>query len=124
MKLRIRGDSVRLRLKQGEVRRLAGGETIEETTRFPGAVFSYSLALADDQDDMLASFDNGSIAITMPREIIPEWADTDLVTLYTEQELPGGEKLALLVEKDYSCLEPGEHRNCEDDADSYPHPGA
>jgi len=57
----------------------------------------------------MANFEGGEIAITMPREIIPEWADTDLVSLYTEQKL---------------SLEPGHHRNCEDDQDTYPHPSA
>ena len=123
MKLRIRGNSIRLRLKRGEVDRLAAGNKLVEETEFPGSAFSYSLELSDNED-MVASFDNGRIEISMPREIIPEWADTDLVTLYTEQELPGDGKLEILVEKDFSCLEPGHHRNCEDDQDTYPHPSA
>jgi hypothetical protein len=123
MKLRILGNSLRLRLKRGEVDRLAAGNKLVEETEFPGTVFSYSLELSDNED-MAASFDNGRIEISMPREIIPEWADTDLVTLYTEQELPGDGKLEILVEKDFTCLEPGHHRNCEDDQDTYPHPRA
>ena len=123
MKLRIRGNSIRLRLKRGEVESLAAGNKLIEETEFPGTVFSYSLELSDNED-MVASFDNGRIEISMPREIIPEWADTDLVTLYTEQELPDESKLEILVEKDFSCLEPGHHRNCEDDQDTYPHPSA
>ena len=123
MKLRIRGNSLRLRLKRGEVDRLAAGNKLVEETEFPGTVFSYSLELSDNED-MVASFDSGRIEISMPREIIPEWADTDLVTLYTEQELPGDGKLEILVEKDFTCLEPGHHRNCEDDQDTYPHPSA
>jgi len=123
MKLRIRGNSLRLRLKRGEVDSLAAGNKLIEETEFPGSVFSYSLQLSDDED-MVASFANGRIEVSMPREIIPEWADTDLVTLYTEQELPGESKLEILVEKDFSCLEPGHHRNCEDDQDTYPHPSA
>ncbi len=123
MKLRIRGNSLRLRLKRGEVDRLAAGNKLVEETEFPGSAFSYSLELSDNED-MLASFANGRIEVSMPREIIPEWADTDLVTLYSEQELPGESKLEILVEKDFSCLEPGHHRNCEDDQDTYPHPSA
>ena len=123
MKLRIRGNSIRLRLKRGEVDRLAAGETLVEETQFPGATLSYSLGLSDS-DDMLASFNNGSIAISMPKEIIPEWADTDLVSLYSEITLADDSQLAVLVEKDFSCLEPGHHRDCEDDADTYPHPSA
>ena len=123
MKLRIRGSSLRLRLKRGEVDRLAAGNKLIEETEFPGSVFSYSLELSDNED-MMASFSDGRIEISMPREIIPEWADTDLVTLYSEQELPADRKLEILVEKDFTCLEPGHHRNCEDDEDTYPHPSA
>lgn len=123
MKLRIRGNAIRLRLKRGEVARLATGDKLVEETEFPGSAFSYSLELSDNED-MMASFENGEIAITMPREIIPEWADTDLVSLYTEQKLSGDDLLEILVEKDFTCLEPGHHRNCEDDQDTYPHPSA
>ena len=123
MKLRLRGNSIRLRLKRGEVGRLAAGKTLVEETQFPGSTLSYSLCLSDN-DDMLASFDNGSIAISMPKEIIPEWADTDLVSLYSLITLPDDSQLVVLVEKDFSCLEPGHHRDCDDDADTYPHPSA
>jgi len=123
MKLRIRGNSIRLRLKRGEVKSLAAGNKLVEETAFPGSAFSYSLELSDNED-MVASFDAGRIEVSMPREIIPEWADTDLVTLYSEQDLSGNGKLEILVEKDFTCLEPGHHRNCEDDQDTYPHPSA
>lgn len=123
MKLRIRGNSIRLRLKRGEVESLAAGNKLVEETEFPGSAFSYSLELSDNED-MVASFEDGRIEVSMPREIIPEWADTDLVTLYSEQDLSGNGKLEILVEKDFTCLEPGHHRNCEDDQDTYPHPSA
>lgn len=123
MKLRIRGNSVRLRLKRGEVDRLAAGSKLIEETEFPDSAFGYSLELSDNED-MVASFENGRIEISMPREIIPEWAETDLVSLYSEQKLSDDGILEILVEKDFSCLEPGHHRNCEDDKDTYPHPSA
>lgn len=123
MKLRVRGNSIRLRLKRNEVERLVAGHKLIEETDFPASAFSYSLELSD-KEDMEANFESGSIAVSMPREIIPEWADTDLVTLYSEQKLSGDGMLEILVEKDFSCLEPGHHRNCEDDEDTYPHPSA
>ncbi len=123
MKLRVRGNSIRLRLKRNEVERLAAGNRLVEETDFPESAFSYSLELSDGED-MHASFENGSIAVSLPREILPEWVDTDLVTLYSEQKLSGDGMLKILVEKDFSCLEPGHHRNCEDDEDTYPHPSA
>jgi hypothetical protein len=43
MKLRIRGDNMRLRLKRGEVDQLAAGISIVEATHFPNAVLTYRL---------------------------------------------------------------------------------
>jgi len=50
MKLRIRGDSIRLRLKQGEVAQFAAGESIVEETHFPGAVLTYRLDVSETND--------------------------------------------------------------------------
>ncbi len=123
MKLRIRGNAIRLRLKRSEVEQLAAGNKINDRTEFPHSVFGFSLDLSEN-DDMLASFENGTIAVSMPRVVVPEWAGTDLVSLYSEQKLPNGAVLTILVEKDFNCLEPGQHRNREDDRDTYAHPSA
>ncbi len=42
MKLRIRCDSLRLRLKRGEVAQVAAGKSIVEETHFPGSVLTYA----------------------------------------------------------------------------------
>ena len=121
MKLRIRGDSLRLRLKRGEVDLLAAGKSIVEETHFPGAVFRYRLDVTGEEA-MQAQLENSSLIIRLPASQISGWATTDEVSMLAEQELPGGDKLTLLIEKDFSCLEPGHHRGCEDDEDTYPHP--
>jgi Na+-transporting NADH:ubiquinone oxidoreductase subunit NqrA len=47
MKLRIRGDSIRLRLKVSEVDRIAAGESIVEETHFPDSVLTYRLEVSE-----------------------------------------------------------------------------
>ena len=121
MKLRIRGDSLRLRLKRGEVDLLAAGKSLVEETHFPGAVLSYHLDVTED-DAIQAHFENSSLFIRLPASRVSAWATTDEVSMLAEQVLPGGDKLTLLIEKDFSCLEPGHHRDCEDDEDTFPHP--
>jgi len=121
MKLRIRGDSLRLRLKRGEVDLLAAGKSIVEETHFPGAVLRYRLDVADEEA-MQAHLENSSLTIRLPASQVSAWAATDEVSMLAEQDLPGGGKLTLLIEKDFSCLEPGHHRECEDDEDTFPHP--
>ncbi len=121
MKLRIRGDSLRLRLKRGEVDLLAAGKSIVEETHFPGAVLRYRLDVTGEEA-MQAHFENSSLLIRLPASQVSAWATTDEVSMLADQDLPGGGKLTLLIEKDFSCLEPGHHRDCDDDVDTFPHP--
>jgi hypothetical protein len=123
MKLRIRGDSIRLRLKRGEVEQIATGASIVEETHFPNAVLTFRLDISEN-DDASASFNNGALVVSLPKSRVLDWAGTDEVSLAAEQKLSGEDSLSLLIEKDFSCLEPGHHRDCEDDADTFPHPRA
>lgn len=122
MKLRIRGNSLRLRLKRSEVDRVAAGKSIVEETHFPNAVLSYRLDLTED-DSAQAQLENNNLVIRLPASQVSAWATTDEVSLVADQTLSTGDKLKLLIEKDFSCLEPGHHRDCDDDEDTYPHPG-
>ena len=122
MKLRIRGETIRLRLKRGEVDQIAAGISVSEKTHFPGSVLTYRLDVSDD-NDISASFNNGSLVINVPKSKALVWASTDEVSLYAEQKSPGTGSLSLLIEKDFMCIEPGYHRDGEDDEDTFPHPG-
>ena len=123
MKLRIGGDTIRLRLKRGEVDRIAAGNSIVEETHFPDSVLTYRLDVCDNKD-ITASFDNGSLVISLPKSKALDWAGTGDVSLSAEQMCSGASPLSLLIEKDFSCLEPGHHRDGEDDEDTFPHPSA
>ena len=121
MKLRIRGNSLRLRLKRGEVDQIAAGSSIVEETHFPNSVLTYRLDVSENHE-ILASFDRGSLVISLPKSRVSDWADSDEVSLSAEQKITGAGSLSLLIEKDFSCLEPGHHRDGEDDEDTFPHP--
>ena len=121
MKLRIRGDTLRLRLKRGEVDQLAAGTSVVEETHFPDALLTYRLYMSET-NDFSATFDDGSLVVTLPKSKVLDWAGTDEVSMYAEQKLSGSGALSLLIEKDFSCLEPGHHRDCEDDEDTFQHP--
>jgi len=123
MKLRIRGDNIRLRLKRGEVEQLAAGVSIVEKTHFPNGVLTFRLDMAGNKD-VSASFDNDSIVVSVPESQVLEWASTEKVSLHVDQKLQGTGPLSLLIEKDFRCLEPGHHRECDDDEDTFPHPSA
>jgi hypothetical protein len=123
MKLRIRGDTIRLRLKRSEVDQIAAGTSIVEETHFPDSVLTFRLDVSESIA-ISASFDNGCLAVNVPKSKALDWSDTDDVSLYAEQRLLGTGSLSILIEKDFKCLEPGHHRDCDDDEDTFPHPGA
>lgn len=123
MKLRIRQNTIRLRLKRGEVDQIASGKSIVEETHFADSVLTYRLDVSDD-GKVSASFNDNNIVIGVPLSELTQWAKTDRVSIVAEQALEGSGTLSLLIEKDFSCLAPGHHRPDEDDDDTFPHPDA
>ena len=123
MKLRIRENTIRLRLKRSEVEKLASGQSIVESTQFPESVLTYRLDVADE-GPFAASFGQGSLAVRLPMSDVRQWAQSDQVSILAEQSVGESQVLSLLVEKDFKCLSPGHHRPDEDDDDTYPHPDA
>lgn len=114
MKLRIRGNSVRLRLTRTEVAALAATGIVEESTEFLGSgTFVYAVTAADGED-VSASFVDGRVEVAIPSDRVASWSSGDDVGIAAECGL-----LKVLVEKDFNCLTP---RDTAEDADTFPHP--
>jgi hypothetical protein len=119
MKLRTKGNTLRLRLTQGEMRALAEQGTVEDRTEFPGGTaLIYRLKRDVKSVDICASYIGNIMEIRVPAAMVARWFDTDLVTLSAAQPLASGE-LRIVLEKDFACLAP---REGEDEADNFPHP--
>lgn len=123
MKLRIRGDTIRLRLKRGEVDQIAAGTSVVEETHFADSILTYRLDTSENRD-ISASFSNGNLIVSLPKSKALSWARSDEISLHAEQQLSATGFLSILIEKDFSCLEPGHHRDCADDEDTFSHPSA
>ena len=122
MKLRIRDNSVRLRLTRTEVDTLRETGVVIATTGFPGGrEFRYRVESSPASVNPGALFSDNMITVRLPETAVLAWATTEQVSLAGEQLLDDGEKLAVLVEKDFACLAP---REGEDESDMYPHPQA
>lgn len=119
MKLRIRGDSLRLRLTRAEVTTFAKEGYVEDAVAFPGgARLLYALARSAEGAAVEASLVSSRVLVTLPAELARAWAETDQIGV--DAEVRGGAgPLRVLVEKDFACLKP---RAGEDDAGAYPHP--
>ena len=122
MKLRIRGNSIRLRLTKSEVTRFAEKGLVEETVEFGTGEhqkFFYALSFSTDVDALRAVFENNRISVLLPKAQAEQWAQTNQVGIRAEQSLAGNKTLQILIEKDFACLE---KRPSEDDADTYENP--
>ncbi|MBW4050186.1 MAG: hypothetical protein HIU85_01820 [Proteobacteria bacterium] len=119
MKLRIKGDSLRLRLTQGEMRTLAERGEVEDSISFPGgAALRYRLRVDNKNDDISVNYGSNLIDILVPSPLSERWCGTDLVTLSASQATGSGE-LRIILEKDWACLAP---REGEDESDNFRHP--
>lgn len=118
MKIRIKGNTVRLRLSKSEVAFFEKEKTIAEETDFGNAVFKYSLTASDSITQIGASFHNNSITISIPLAEAVTWATTNKVGLSNEVSIGNGKKLYLLIEKDFKCLD----ETIEDQSDNYDNP--
>jgi hypothetical protein len=119
MKLRIQGNSLRLRLSQSEVAQFSKTGFVEDSVQFaPGVSFAYTLESSSGVRSPQVSFQNGWLKFQLPSAMAMEWFTTDRVGISAEQPLESGKHLSILVEKDFQCL----HGDVERDPDAYPNP--
>lgn len=122
MKLRLRKNSIRLRLLQTEVRQLRETGNVSEEIAFgagPAETLVYALRVSGEAEKIHAQMMAGQIEIFLPIKEAELWADTDEVGLYGIQDIGDLDELKIAVEKDFVCADrPGD----EDNKDAFPHP--
>ena len=123
MKLRLQANSVRLRLKQGEVKRLVEKGVVVESIRFfPGReALAYRLELSESVAVPTARLKGSEVVVEIPGAAARRWA-ADATQVGIEAMQPAGADtehgLTLLVEKDFACLDGSDEQN----ADTFPNP--
>lgn len=119
MKLRIRGNSVRIRVSQSELAEIAESGTVEDTVEFaPGARLSYRVDV-EAQGAVSASFVDSRVSVRLPRSELRRWLEPSEVSVRGQQPIGEGRTLQILLEKDFTCLAPVD----EDQSDMFPNPG-
>jgi hypothetical protein len=112
MKLRFRGNTLRLRVNQREVDTLAKGATLQERIVFPGANdLSYVLETKAEPGGQ-ASFHDGIIRVSASGADVKDWAASS-TSLGIYFDLPtNGSVLKIAIEKDLECVDaPEEERD-------------
>jgi hypothetical protein len=119
MKLRIRGNSVRLRVSQSELADIHDTGLVEDRVIFgPNARLVYRIEVAP-QGPLHVRFDDHAITVVVSRAAVERWVGPAEVSLSGSQRVGEGEQLAILLEKDFACLAP----RAEDQSDLFPNPG-
>jgi len=117
MKLRIKGNLIRLRLTQGEVAQLAAGGRVENVVSFASAELRYAVVTCN-RERVEADLTGNELVVSVPADSVVEWAGSDLVGIEDSQAVRDGE-LHILIEKDFACLK---LRAGEDDAETFANP--
>ncbi len=122
MKLRVRDNSIRLRLTRSEVELVRTDGLVRGRVAFDGRnSFDYILESSPATVKPEAHISNNVLTVRIPEAEILSWANSEEVSISASQILDGGDQLSILVEKDFACLAP---RDGEDETDMYPHPEA
>jgi len=105
MKLRIQGNSIRLRLSRSEVHALGSRGGLEEAVEFaPGQRLIYGLHASAEYEQIGVRFGGDRLIIQLPATEAEEWTENERAGLRGSVDLGGGRTLTLLVEKDYADL--------------------
>jgi hypothetical protein len=120
MKIRIKGNSIRIRLTRTEVDNFGKFGVLEEATEFGDAKLIYAIESISTIDELQASFANNRITVKVPEAIKHEWISTDRIGFENKFNIGNDKQLFLLIEKDFVCLD----NTFEDQSDNYPNPNA
>lgn len=120
LKLRIRDNSIRLRLTQTETDTLKREGVVAARTRFPGGrSLEYAVESSPASVNPAVHYSENRLEVRLPETVVLAWATSEQVSMCGEQRLEDGEIVSILVEKDFQCLAP---REGEDESDMFPHP--
>jgi len=119
MKLRIKGNSLRIRLSRSEVDNFARDGFLEEKTEFANKDFTYTLRVKDGIDTLEAGFEGNNITMYVPAQIPAVWAANEVVGYEHNMDIGNGKQLYLLLEKDFKCIDAPPS---EDQSDNFENP--
>ena len=117
MKIRIRENTLRIRITQTELKELSVGEALFSTTHFPGGgQMSYGILPGQDETTQIVMMDQ-RISIHLgiqDHQTMMDDSSVGVQSIHQTSERP----LELLIEKDFSCLHPRDG----EDTDTFPNP--
>lgn len=120
MKIRIKGNSVRLRLTKTEIDTFKATGFLKEETQFGTGTFFYALKRDESASELKANYSDNCITVLVPAAMHDEWTNSDVVGYENKYATTASTSLFILIEKDFVCLD----NTFEDQSDNYPNPNA
>ena len=121
MKLRIKGNSIRLRVSPSDLTELAENGKIESAIHFadsPAAMWSYSIAQQSAPAGPSIEFASNGVTVSVAADQLKRWANSEDVGIFFSQNIGSQGTLDVLLEKDFACLD----RSEEENSDTFPNP--
>jgi hypothetical protein len=121
MKLRFKGNSLRLRVSRSELATLQAGGYLRESVYFPGdpaPSLSYVLAVGSHDEPVRVGFHLGQIAVSVSPAQLRSWSEEDQVGVYASLPVTDVAGLEIALEKDFACLDLSD----EDNKDAFANP--
>lgn len=125
MKLRIKGNSLRLRVSRSELAHFMGGGRIEETIHFtasPEAKLTYALDSTVQTEPLRLEYQSQKVTVILSKDQARIWGSEGEVGVYSAVDLGDDGSLEVVIEKDFACLDRGDEENI--DTFTNPHAGA
>ncbi len=115
MKLRISGNSIRLRLSVTDVASLVNSGSVDASCIIGMGTLIYQITQDYNQKQLSATISDGNIVVKIPNDWLTNW-DNDERIGFDGNDSNG---LYILIEKDFQCIKP---RPQEDELDLYNNP--
>ena len=119
MKIRIKGNALRIRLSRSEVDRFGAEGYLDDRTEFHNGIFTYALKKVQGGEALTAGFEHSTITMFVPDVMLAEWISTEKVGYSNTMDTGNGNSLFLLLEKDFKCLDA---EGVEDQSDNFENP--
>lgn len=115
MKLRVQGNTIRVRVNQTELKMFEEKGLLETSTQFDSGSLIYALVLNKEATEVISKFDGKKVEVVVPEPIAKKWFEPTEVGFENNNQ----KAMKILVEKDFQCLH---KRSGEDESDSFPNP--
>jgi hypothetical protein len=123
LKLRIKGNTLRLRVSRSEVAKLLAGDRVEDAVQFTSVLesrLSYGLEVTRQSKPVAIVWKPQSVTVLISQEQMKKWAIETEVGVYETVDLGSAGSLTVAIEKDFACLNGSDEEN----ADSFANPKA